>query len=64
MQFGSTLEKLFANEDNDKLFEYLKENKLTLKEFFDTFVIYTNATGSEINVTYGYLESYDGYHSK
>ena len=64
LQFGSTLEKLFANEDNDKLFEYLKENKLTLKEFFDTFVIYTNETGSEINVRYGYLESYDGYHSK
>ena len=30
----------------------------------DTFVIYTKASDSVINLTYGYLESYDGYHSK
>ena len=64
LRFGSTLEKLFANEDNDTLFEYVKNRSLTLKEFFDTFAIYTNASNSVINVAYGYLTSYDGYHSK
>lgn len=64
LRFGSTVEKLFANEDNDTLFEYVKNRSLTLKEFFDTFVIYTNAANSVINVAYGYLTSYDGYRSK
>ena len=64
LQFGSSSEKLFANEDNYTLLEYVKNNKLTLKQFFDTFVIFTPAKESVINVTHGYLESYDGYHSK
>lgn len=64
LRFGEKEEKLFANEDNYTLFEYVKNNKLTLKQFFDTFVIFTPAKESVINVTHGYLESYDGYHSK
>ena len=64
LQFGSNIEKLFANEENTVLFDYVKNNSLTLKEFFDKFAIYTNEQKSVINITYGYLESYDGYHSK
>ena len=64
LQFGSNIEKLFANEENTVLFDYVKNNSLTLKEFFDRFAIYTNEQNSVINITYGYLETYAGYHSK
>ena len=63
IRFGETDEKLFANQDNIKLFEYLKSEKLTLKEFYDRFAIKTNADNSVIGVAHGHLDSYSGYHS-
>ena len=63
IRFKEKEEKLFANEDNDKLFNYLKDNKLTLGQYFNKFVIKTNQEESEIGVAYGYLDSYSGYHS-
>ena len=63
IRFGETEEKLFANEDNSKLFEYLKDQNMTLKAFFDTFAIKTSATDSLIGVAHGHLDSYSGYHS-
>ena len=63
IRFGETEEKLFANQDNDTLFEYLKNKKLTLKEFYDHFAIKTDAAHSVIGVAHGHLDSYSGYHS-
>ena len=56
---------LFANEDNMTLYKYLKDNRLTTKEFLDTFAISTDKTSAEnkIGCTYGHLKAYRGYHS-
>ena len=63
LRYGETEEKLFANEDNVALFNYLKDNNLTLKQYFDTFVVKTSASESVINIAHGYLETYAGYHN-
>ena len=63
IRFNETEEKLFANQDNFKLFDYVKSEKLTLKEFFDHFAIKTNAENSVIGVAHGHLDLYPGYHS-
>lgn len=56
-------EKLFANQDNFTLFDYLKDNELSVKEFFDTFAIKTDASHSFIGIAHGHLNEYAGYHS-
>ena len=63
IRFGETEEKLFANQDNDTLFNYLKSNQLSIKDFFDHFAIKTSADNSVIGVAHGHLDSYSGYHS-
>ena len=63
IRFKETEEKIFANQDNFKLFEYLKNNQMTLKEFYDHFAIKTDAGSSVIGVAHGHLDSYSGYHS-
>ena len=63
LKYNSTQEKRFANEDNETLFNYLKENKLSLKDYYDTFCIKTRAEDSVIGVAYGYLNAYSGYHN-
>ena len=63
LRFNENEEKLFANEDNFALFNHLKDNNLSLENFFNTFVIKTNAENSVINIAHGYLENYAGYHN-
>lgn len=63
IRFGETEEKLFANKDNTKLYEHLKNQNMTIKAFFDTFAIKTSASDSVIGVAHGHLDSYSGYHS-
>lgn len=63
IRFNETEEKLFANEDNFKLFDYLKSNSLAIKEFFNTFAIKTSAEKSVLGIAHGHLDSYSGYHS-
>ena len=63
IKYGESSEKLYANEDNYTLHGYLTLNQLSLKDFFDKFVIKTPSEQSVIGVKYGYLSSYDGYHS-
>ena len=63
IRYGEVAEKLFANQDNFTLFNYLKDNKLTIKTFFDRFVIKTAQEKSVIGVAHGYLENYAGYHN-
>ena len=45
------------------LYNYLKDNKLSLKEFFDTFALKTTKEDSLIDEAHGHLDSYDGYHN-
>ena len=65
IRLGETEEKLFANEKNEALLEFIKENKFSTKDFFDTFAIAVPATarGNTFGYDYGYLEEYSGYHS-
>ena len=65
VKLGQTQPKLFANEDNEELLNYLIDNNLTTAKAFDTFAVHCDA-GDVTNVlgaTYGYLSEYDGYHS-
>ena len=64
-KLGQTQPKLFANEDNEGLLNYLINNNLTTAKAFDAFAVHCDA-GDVTNVlgaTYGYLSEYDGYHS-
>ena len=65
VRLGENEEKLFANEDNYVLLQYIKDKKMTTKEYFDTFVIKTSASSTENDLgrDYGYLSEYNGYHS-
>ena len=65
VHFGETQEQLFANEDNEKLLQYLEENRLTTKEAFDRFAVNRDADdpNNVLKLDYGYLDDYDGYHS-
>lgn len=63
IRYGETEEKLFANEDNYTLYNYLKENNLTLEQYFNTFVISTSSEDSLIGIKHGYLSEYRGYHN-
>ena len=63
IRYGSEEKKLFRGEENELLYSYLKEHKLTIKDYFDTFCIKTNAEDSVIGIAYGYLNEYGDYHS-
>ena len=63
IRFNETEEKLFANQDNVTLFNYLEDNNLSIKDFFDTFAIKTSADKSVIGVAHGHLDNYAGYHN-
>ena len=65
VHLGETQEQLFANEDNEKLLQYLEENGLTTKEAFDRFAVSRVADDPDnvLKLDYGQLDDYDGYHS-
>ena len=65
VHFGETQEQLFANEGNEKLLQYLEENRLTTKEAFDRFAVNCDADdpNNVLKLDYGHLDDYDGYHS-
>ena len=63
LRYGAAEEKLFANEDNITLFNYLRDNNLSIKTFYDTFAVKTSADNSLIGVAHGHLDNYAGYHS-
>ena len=62
---GETQERLFANEDNEKLLQYFEKNGLTTKEVFDRFAVNLDANdpNNVLKLDYGQLDDYDGYHS-
>lgn len=62
--YGSNTEKLYKNEDNEKQYEYIVNNNMSIEEIFNKFAIKTSADDSELGFKYGFLNVYDGYHSK
>lgn len=62
--YGSTSEKLYKNEDNEKQYQYIVDNGMSVKDAFNKFAIKTSADNSEIGFKYGFLSNYDGYHTK
>ena len=63
VRFGEVGAKLFANEDNYALYNYLKVSNMNICDFFNHFVIKTSADNSVIHIAHGYLSNYAGYHS-
>ena len=65
VKLGQTTPQLFANANNETLLDYLKANNLTTADAFNTFAVRCEATdpNNVLDVTYGYLAEYDGYHS-
>lgn len=62
LRVGDTEERLFANEDNQAVLDFMMANHLTTREAIEKFCIHT--TDSLIGVTYGWTDAYEGYHSK
>lgn len=60
---GSTEEKLFKNEDNEKQLQYMIDNKMSISDIINKFAIKTSADDSELGFKYGFLTEYAGYHS-
>lgn len=63
LRYGSTEEKLFANEDNVAQLEYIINNNMTVADAFKTFAINTPAEKSPLKIKTGFFESYAGYHT-
>ena len=63
--YGDTTEKLFKNEDNYKLLNYISNQSLSIADCFNTFALKTNADdpNNPLGVTYGFCTEYQGYHS-
>lgn len=64
-KLGAKEDKLFKNEDNEKLLNYLIEKKEPIKTSIDRFAIKTSKDdpNNPLKVDYGFLDKYDGYHS-
>lgn len=62
LRYGSTSEQLFANENNQTQLNYFIENEMAVTDIFNTFSIYT--ASSILGFPYGFLSSYNGYHSR
>lgn len=54
-----------SNADNETLLDYLKANRLTTAQAFDTFAAHRDADDPRnvLGIAYGHLAEYDGYHS-
>ncbi len=62
---GQKEEKLFANDDAQKLLDYMVAKDMTVKEVLDRFTIKTavDAKGNDTGIAYGLRNAYPGYHS-
>ena len=62
IRYGETQERLFANDDNHAQLQYMREHNLTTSEAINRFCIRTE--GDDLGFPYGFLDHYDGYHSR
>ena len=60
--FGDTNEKLFRNEDNEAVLNYIIENNMTVENAINKFAIKTDEN-NELGFKYGFLNEYEGYHN-
>jgi hypothetical protein len=60
--FNCKAYRLFADNDSYKLLNILIENSYNCKQIIDTYCI--KGYDEKYNITYGFLNQYDGYHSK
>lgn len=64
--YGSENEALFKNSENEIQLQYMKDNNMSTKDIINKFAIKTNAGAQNNllgNIKYGFLDSYNGYHS-
>lgn len=66
IRLNETEETLFRNEQNQAVYDYMVNNKMSTEDIINTFVIKTEVgnQNNPFDFTYGYLDNYDGYHSK
>jgi len=62
--YGVEEEKLFANSDNYAQLQYIIEHNLSTKDAINQFAIKTSKENSALGFKYGFLQEYNGYHSK
>lgn len=65
LTFGSKEERLFANQDNHALLEYMTENRMRVKDILERFCLKTPADSpyNPVGFEYGFLDEYRGYRS-
>ena len=64
LRLGSDKEKTFANDDVEALYDYIRDNKLTVKEALDTFALKRSAKENAFGAASGWLDKYQGYRSR
>lgn len=65
VSFGSVDERLFADGDNEALYNRIVEEGMSVKEALESFCLKTPADspGNTLGFEYGFLDAYRGYHS-
>lgn len=61
VKLGETEEKLFKNEQNEAVYEYMVQKKMSTKEILTIFSV--KSSENALGFKYGFLDKYDGYHS-
>ncbi len=64
LRVGKTEEKTFANEDNDKQFEFFKNEKISVKDALNTYSLKRSAEENAYGAKSGWLNEYLGYRSR
>ena len=62
-RYGKSAPLLFRNDDNFMQFLYMIDNDMTTEEIVNMFAMKTSAEDSVIDVKYGFLKEYAGYHN-
>ena len=63
---GTQAPKLFANPDNQTQLDYFINKKMSVEDIMNTFSLKTDGgvPGNPFTFKYGFLKTYDGYHSQ
>jgi len=61
IRLNDSNEKLFKDERNEMIYNYIVDNGLTTEDIINKFCI--KSDDNELGFSYGYLDSYAGYHS-
>ncbi|MBQ0067835.1 MAG: hypothetical protein KBS60_06615 [Phascolarctobacterium sp.] len=61
--WGATKSKLFASENHWRQLFYMVKNKMNTAHIFNTFAFKADKGNSKLGFEYGFLDTYNGYHS-